>query len=254
MQGMWVSMKENMDCRNSVNGGVCHPKQHNIMHQASMGSITSSKRMLIPPSIFTEVGEADLSRKVVEKILGNALTNPTAKIMKIRKVFRVKNSPQVVDTFEAYRGAIKTKAKERDQKHTRSMVDGNELLGFYVTTVTCFSRESRPISAPCEFSDCNLCQLFGFSFDINNTEKPGMQLNINSEALRESIKGQSRGKKSKRAVIICRIIAGRIRSVNDRRSDDEYDSIVKKGFYLNSQNLIVSNPNAVLPCFVVILN
>lgn len=174
---------------------------------------------------------------------------------KIRKVFRVKNSPEVIEKFEKYRDLMKQKALETGNKQQpRSLVDGNELLCFYVTTMTCHSRQSKLFSGLCECSDCNLCRIICSSFDIKYTAMSGIQLCISSEALRESITAVSKGNNSKRAVIICRIIAGRIKGKNDRTNED-YDSIKNyRGFCFKSEHLLVKNPNAVLPCFVLVLN
>ncbi|XP_021740653.1 uncharacterized protein LOC110706953 [Chenopodium quinoa] len=268
MQAMWISL--NNSCRNKMNDVICRPKklskqrsldlleedkhEHEVLIGSKVMESVISYKQTAPSSSFKEIGVGDPSRKVIEKILGDALTNPAKKISKIRNVFRVKNSSEVLEKFEKYRDMVKQKAKETGDKQPRSLVDGNELLCFYVTTMTCHSRQSELISGPCDHSYCNLCRTICSSFDMKYTKRFGVQLCTSSEALRESMKAVLKGKNSKRAVIICRIIAGRIKNTNDRASE-EYDSIRNyRGFCFKSEHLIVKSPNAVLPCFVVVLN
>lgn len=206
--------------------------------------------------VNAEINTGEPSRKVIEKILQCALPNTkSSKILKIKRVFRVKNSPEVVDNFEKYRDMVKQKAKKTEYRQPRSVVDGNELLCFYVTTMTCHGGQIELFSTPCEHSDCNLCQTISSSFDTKYTKRFGIQLCMSSEALSKSITAVSKGKNTKRVVIICRIIAGRIRAIKDRTSEDDYDSVRNfAGFCFNSEHLIVKNPNAVLPCFFVVLS
>lgn len=255
MHGMWFSL--NNSCKNKMNDVISQPRK--LSQQSSQDPDEKDKhdqkKIHVRPSSFKEIGAGDSSRKIIEKILGDALLNPSKKILKIRKIFRVKNSPEVVEKFEKYRDMVKQKAKEAGYKHPRNLVDGNELLCFYVTTMTCHNRQPELASGPCELSDCNLCQIICSRFHIKCTERLGIQLSTSSKALSESIAAVSKGKNSKKAVIICRIIAGRIKSMKDRTSEDEYDSIRNyKGFCFNSEHLIVKNPNALLPCFVVVIN
>lgn len=59
-----------------------------------------------------------------------------------------------------------------------------------------------------------------------------------------------------RAMLVCRVIAGRVRlPADDPVAADAYDSVaVGDGgeSYGNLEELLVANPRAILPCFVVI--
>ena len=56
----------------------------------------------------------------------------------------------------------------------------------------------------------------------------------------------------KRAMLVCRVIAGRVKK-NMEGSMEEYDSVAGAvGVYSNLDELYVFNPKAILPCFVVI--
>lgn len=63
----------------------------------------------------------------------------------------------------------------------------------------------------------------------------------------------------KRAMLVCRVIAGRVRKSNvmvveGGSMEEEYDSVAgaTTGVYSSLEELYVFNPRAILPCFVVI--
>lgn len=60
----------------------------------------------------------------------------------------------------------------------------------------------------------------------------------------------------KRAMLVCRVIAGRVKKNVDGGGGgglEEYDSVAgAAGLYSNLDELYVSNPRAILPCFVVV--
>ena len=56
----------------------------------------------------------------------------------------------------------------------------------------------------------------------------------------------------KRAMLVCRVIAGRVKKSMEGSMED-YDSVAGAvGVYSNLDELYVFNPKAILPCFVVI--
>ena len=61
----------------------------------------------------------------------------------------------------------------------------------------------------------------------------------------------------KRAMLVCRVIAGRVKKSATQLEGgvctEEFDSVAGVGgVYSNLDELYVSNPKAILPCFVVI--
>lgn len=68
------------------------------------------------------------------------------------------------------------------------------------------------------------------------------------------------GGDTRRAMLVCRVIAGRVRHMaddappgEDSLSGGSYDSVAGyAGVYSNLEELYVFNPRAILPCFVVI--
>lgn len=62
----------------------------------------------------------------------------------------------------------------------------------------------------------------------------------------------------KRAMLVCRVVAGRVKKANDDKpsEDCDFDSVSvstgTEGVYSDLDELSVFNPRAILPCFVVI--
>lgn len=61
----------------------------------------------------------------------------------------------------------------------------------------------------------------------------------------------------KKAMLVCRVVAGRVKKACDTKSSEEYDvdSVSPSSettVYSDLDELFVFNPRAILPCFVVI--
>ncbi|OIT21682.1 hypothetical protein A4A49_53267, partial [Nicotiana attenuata] len=196
-----------------------------------------------------EIG--DPSRNVIEKIFRAASTNPSKQSRKIKKVLRVSNTTDIFEKFEKYRETVKRRSFEQYKAgHPRSIVDGNELLQFHVTTMTCYNGKRKIISELCKDPSCCVCRLLQSGF---TNSRDGIQLSTSSDVPCERASRFSNRKNVKRAVIVCRIIAGRVVNKDDINLEEEYDSVAS-GLHLRSQCLIVKDSSAVLPCFVIVLN
>lgn len=75
----------------------------------------------------------------------------------------------------------------------------------------------------------------------------------------EDIEREFRFMNVKRAMLVCRVIAGRIGSDSDEadKTDGGFDSVMARGesgvyTRLDEEELLVFNPRAVLPCFVIV--
>lgn len=65
------------------------------------------------------------------------------------------------------------------------------------------------------------------------------------------------GAEAKQAMLVCRVIAGRVKKMGLESSQDGslsgYDSVTgESGQYTDLEELLVFNTRAVLPCFIVI--
>ena len=151
----------------------------------------------------------------------------------IKSVMKVRNSAQSLERFEMYRETVKTLVGP----NPRGAVDGNEVLRFYGTAISCRARRSRwRASALCKEYSCGVCKILRSNFGAE-------LIALSSCSGGDDDSSDSVGKRisAERAVIVCRIIAGN--STASKESDCS-----------GNNNTIVCNPNAVLPCFVIVFS
>lgn len=218
----------------------------------------------------SELGAEDSARTVVEIIFQSSWLKKENPICKIERILKIHNSQKTINKFEEYRDLVKAKANKLPKKHPRSIADGNELLRFHCTTFAC-SLGMNGCSSLCNLPSCNICNVIrnGFSPTPPKPEMEGKGSGIYTtassgkahdytqlllEELEEELASKGKGKR-KRAMLVCRVIAGRVQKSQD--PDDfiagGFDSIAgQAGLYSNLEELLVYNPRAVLPCFVVI--
>ncbi|KAI3788037.1 hypothetical protein L2E82_00646 [Cichorium intybus] len=181
----------------------------------------------------------------------------------ISRIMKIHNSPKILAQFEEYRESVKSKAAQpggsrlRDE---RCIADGNELLRFYCATFLCDLGQNGN-SNICGNQYCSVCEIIGSGF---SPKLDGISTLSNSwrghVASPEDIEDEFGFMNVKRAMIVCRVIAGRVGC--DPRSGDKddpgYDSLVGREpgasqTRLDEEDeLIVFNPRAVLPCFVIV--
>ncbi|XP_022717660.1 uncharacterized protein LOC111276113 [Durio zibethinus] len=267
MQAVWVSLKENVNCVSKLTdvvgrpGNNCRKKAYDsrnenlekeLVHQLRNPFRESLFRPNYPKTQFYELNNGDPSRNIIELIFQKAAMNPSKPPWKIKRVLRVKNSIEVLERFEEYREKVMKNAYEQHRRHPRSMVDGNELLLFYGTTMACCSRKLKQVSELCKDPSCRACRIIHSRFDMEFTRKNGIRLSTCSEEVSDSMVS-FKLKNLKRAVIVCRVIAGRIANTIDGVYE-EFDSIGREGPQSNLEYLTVQNPCAILPCFVIVFN
>lgn len=178
--------------------------------------------------------------------------------------------------FEDYREMVKIKASKLAKKHPRCLADGNELLRFYGTTVEC-SLGINTSSSLCTSDNCNVCRVLRHGFSANNKEllpddeHDGGGIGVftastSSRALesieviltRQEDNGCSSSTSIKKALIVCRVIAGRVHRPLENVQElaggqSGFDSLAGKvGLYSNIEELYLLDAKALLPCFVVI--
>ncbi|KAK9269635.1 hypothetical protein L1049_001412 [Liquidambar formosana] len=211
--------------------------------------------LLILFTVFkTELNMEEPSRNIIETIFQKATTNPSEKPRKIQRVIRVKNSSEILERFENHRIIVKKEACEQYESHPRIIVDGNELLLFYGTIMTCCSDDpGLVISKLCEEPSCGVCRAIQSNFGTKYT-KNGIPLSTSSDALSETMHmiGNLKGKNVKMATIVCRTIAGRVATMVDGENEQEHAIIRRGGRRSELEYLIVKDPNAILPCFVIL--
>ncbi|KAI3806322.1 hypothetical protein L1987_22221 [Smallanthus sonchifolius] len=182
----------------------------------------------------------------------------------IYRVMKIHNCPKILTRFEEYREIVKSKAarytgvRRRDE---RCIADGNEQLRFYCATFLCDLGQNGN-SSICSHQYCSVCGIIrvGFSSKMDgiSTFSTSWKGHV---ALPEDIEEEFRFMHVKRAMLVCRVIAGRVGCDSEMGENDKddpgYDSLVGREpvgtetRVEEEDELIVFNPRAVLPCFVI---
>ncbi|OIT07675.1 PREDICTED: uncharacterized protein LOC109223548 [Nicotiana attenuata] len=214
----------------------------------------------------SELGPEDSSRNIVEIIFKSSWLKKDNPICKIERILKVHNTKRTIHKFEDYRDAVKLRATVNGKKNPRCAADGNELLRFYCTTLTCSlgpKGTSNLCSSVCT-PGCGVCTIIRHGFQGNNNKVCGVRTTAGSGRAHDCLGGGGDGR---RAMLVCRVIAGRVKRVaEDAAATEEesggsglsaagnfYDSVVGySDIYSNLEELYVFNPRAILPCFVVI--
>ncbi|GAA0185049.1 C2H2 zinc finger transcription factor [Lithospermum erythrorhizon] len=206
----------------------------------------------------TELVEGDSSRRIVEIICRTSTTTPENNGGGIERILKVHNMQKTVAQFEEYREIVKIKASKLAKKHPRCLADGNELLRFYGTYVEC-SLGINGSSRLCTSDRCNVCRILRKGFSSKREISGGVGVftaSTSSKAL-ESVDFKEKNNCFKKALVLCRVIAGRVHrpleNIKELIGHSGFDSLAGKvGVHSNIEELYLLNPKALLPCFVVI--
>ncbi|KAK6932413.1 hypothetical protein RJ641_002037 [Dillenia turbinata] len=207
----------------------------------------------------TELVEGDSSRKIVEIICRTGWLKSESYSGRIERVLKVHNMQKTLAQFEEYRETVKMKASKLAKKHPRCLADGNELLRFYGTTVTCSLGQNESTSL-CTSEKCNVCRILRHGFPIKKVVNGGVGVFTTSTSGKafESVElCEETSESIRKALVICRVIAGRVHKPMENLLEfvgqPGFDSLAGKvGVYSNIEELYLLNPRALLPCFVVI--
>ncbi|KAK8512559.1 hypothetical protein V6N13_082897 [Hibiscus sabdariffa] len=224
----------------------------------------------------SELGPEDSGRNIVEIIFKSSWLKKDNPICKIERILKVQNTQRTIQRFEDCRDAVKTRALNSTRKNPRCAADGNELLRFHCTTLSC-SLGARGSSSLCgSIPGCGVCTIIRQGFQnkaggggggtVPAADSKGIRTTASSGRAHDSIKCND----GRRAMLVCRVIAGRVKRMTDDAPSLEeednsssgggvsspvgpYDSVAAyAGVYSNLEELVVFNPRAILPCFVVI--
>ncbi|KAK4434614.1 hypothetical protein Salat_0624200 [Sesamum alatum] len=205
----------------------------------------------------SELGPEDSSRNIVEIIFKSSWLKKDNPICKIERILKVHNTRRTIQRFEDYRDAVKIRANTSAKRNARCAADGNELLRFHAATLTC-SLGARGSSSLCgSVPACGVCTIIRHGFQ--GSKISGVRTTASSGRAHDCLGGSG----TRRAMLVCRVIAGRVKRVGDDSAADEdgsaapaagsYDSLASyAGVYSNLEELYVFSSRAILPCFVVI--
>ncbi|CAH1444325.1 unnamed protein product [Lactuca virosa] len=188
----------------------------------------------------------DSSRNVIELIFRATTTDITRCSVNIKHVLKLNHSRETLESFESFREDVKNRSYVDYNKHPRNMVDGNEQLLFCGTNTT--RCKLMGTSNLCRDSNYSICNIFKSGF-YTTKKKNGIWFSTSCEDL-VNANMNANMMNVKMAIIVCRVITGRVIDMLDRDFEGDYDSFGG----VKSNYLFVRNPSVVLPCFVIILN
>ncbi|KAI3496857.1 hypothetical protein L1887_39235 [Cichorium endivia] len=194
----------------------------------------------------TVLETGDSSRNVIELIFRATTTDITRCSTNIKQVLKLNHSRETIERFESFREGVKNRASLHYHKHSRNMVDGNEQLLFCGTKPTRCKQFGT--SKLCRDSNCSICNIFKSGFHTTK-KKTGMWMSTSCEDLINS-NTNAKMVNVNMAILVCRVITGKVIDMLDRDFEGDYDSVGG----VKSNYLLVRNPSAVLPCFVMIIN
>ncbi|XP_028775034.1 uncharacterized protein LOC114731943 [Neltuma alba] len=202
----------------------------------------------------SELGPEDTSKNIVEIIFHSSWLKKQSPVCKIDRILKVHNTQRTITKFEEYRESIKAKAIKLSKKHPRCIADGNELLRFHCTTSLCSLGLKGSTSLCNSTPQCSACGIIKNGFKVFAGGK-GILTTATSGKAHDKAEVLGDENNEKRAMLVCRVIAGRVKKNIEGggiMSTEEYDSLAGEvGAYSNLEELYVSNPRAILPCFVV---
>ncbi|XP_021738123.1 uncharacterized protein LOC110704622 [Chenopodium quinoa] len=211
---------------------------HNRVKRTVSAPLTKGPILSDPffPSV-TELQVGHPSRNVVE-IIFDTRWGPKGFSGRVEMIFKIQNLARTSVRFEEYRDLIKSRAGPGCGPG-RCRADGNEMMRFHCLGPT---NSGGSVMDGCD----GVCE------KINGGKAASICTYSGSGAAHESA-GGGRGR---RAMVVCRVIAGRVAkrvghgldSVNGSGELGDYDSVSVE----ENGELLVFDSRAVLPCFLVI--
>ncbi|PKA46481.1 hypothetical protein AXF42_Ash012614 [Apostasia shenzhenica] len=170
---------------------------------------------------LADLPDGHSSRRVVEIIFSSSWSPCGAPFPgEIEMLFRVHHPPRAVACFEEYRAAVRSRASD-----ARCAADGNEMMRFHSASAAGGGIYDAGLAR------CSVGKLAG----------------VRTFAGSGGAHDSAGGGPGRRAMLVCRVIAGRVRPTRPAPYDSESDSVC-----LGKGELLVFDPRAVLPCFLII--
>ncbi|CAK7331288.1 unnamed protein product [Dovyalis caffra] len=243
------------------------PLRNDIFPCTACGEIFQKPQLLEQHQVIkhaiTQLLDGDSGKNIVHIIFKTGWSCKE-KSPEIHRILKIHNSPKILSRFEEYREFVKAKAarnssavKRRDE---RCIADGNELLRFYCSTFMC-DLGLNGDSSICNQQYCSVCGVIksGFSPKMDGISTLSTSWRAHT-AIPEEIEEEFKFMNVKRAMLVCRVVAGRVGCDLEEdvdKQDGGSDSVLGRGgngihTRLDEEELLVFNPRAVLPCFVIV--
>lgn len=186
----------------------------------------------------------------------------------VRRILRIHHNPRALARFEEYRDLVRARAARRccggedgaavvDEE--RCIADGNERLRFHCSTMLC----SLGGGGVCGSPYCSVCSTLRHGFAGKQADVDGIATYASAWAAHASLPADVEREfaflQVRRAMLVCRVVAGRVARGTALDDKVAYDSMVPvrggvgvSGVGADEVELLVYNPRAVLPCFVIL--
>ncbi|MBA0594549.1 uncharacterized protein LOC105769626 [Gossypium raimondii] len=242
------------------------PLRNDIFPCTACGEIFQKSHLLeqhqATKHAVSELVDGDSGNNIVRIIFKTGWTDKV-KSPEIHRILKIHNSPKILTKFEEYREVVKAKAARNGamgRRDERCIADGNELLRFNCSTFTC-DLGLNGSSSICNQQYCSICGIIksGFSPKMDGISTLSTSWRAHM-AIPEDVEEEFKFMNVKRAMLVCRVVAGRVGSEGEEidKEDGGFDSVIGRGggsgayTKLDEEELLVFNPRAVLPCFVIV--
>ncbi|XP_026438070.1 uncharacterized protein LOC113336636 [Papaver somniferum] len=176
--------------------------------------------------------------------------NNTSANLLCAKILKVHNTQSAIQRFEECRYSVRILTRCNTSKNPRCVADGNEQLRFHCTNLTCSLDSSICNLAVPGYGPC------GVFFVLRHGFPAGKGVCTKTSSVKAHSGFGSVGWDNTRAMLVCRVIAGRINEANGTNvgvAAETYDVVgAGQKAYSTYEELFVSNPEVVLPCFVIV--
>ncbi|XP_010520878.1 PREDICTED: uncharacterized protein LOC104799892 [Tarenaya hassleriana] len=257
--GFPSNRRVSLDRDSAINGSNSTVSCHKCGEQFS--KLEAAEAHHLSKHAVTELVEGDSSRKIVEIICRTSWLKSENNCGRIDRVLKVHNMQKTLARFEEYRETVKIRASKLPKKHPRCLADGNELLRFHGTTISC-SLGLNGSTSLCMSETCCVCRIIRKGFSTKREMNNGIGVfttSTSGRAFASISEGDDDDRTARKALIVCRVIAGRVHRPVENPAEmnglnvNGFDSLAGKvGLYSNVEELYLLNPKSLLPCFVVI--
>lgn len=223
---------------------------------------------------LSELSSLDSSTNIIRMIFlaGWKQSPPSPPAVAVRRVLRIHHNPRALARFEEYRDLVRARAARRRssavlgaEEEERCIADGNERLRFHCATALCSQLGSGGGGGGvCGSPYCCACTILRHGFGGKQADVDGIATYSSGWAAHASLPDEVEREfaflQVRRAMLVCRVVAGRVVRGAAAGDDDKvaYDSMVpvaadgggRRGEG-DADQLLVFNPRAVLPCFVI---
>ncbi|GLU18819.1 hypothetical protein SLE2022_350960 [Rubroshorea leprosula] len=212
---------------------------------------------------ISELIDGESGKNIVRIIFKTGWTD-TEKNPEIHRILKIHNCPKILARFEEYREFVKAKAARSSgvarRRDERCIADGNELLRFYCSTFMC-DLGLNGNSSICSQQYCSICGIIKSGFSPKLDGIPTLSSSWRAHVtVPDEVEEEFRFMNVKRAMLVCRVVAGRVGTESeevDKEDGGGFDSVIGRGgsgahTRIDEEELLVFNPRAVLPCFVIV--